>query len=533
MKGKGYRIPLLVGILLLAAGIFCFANVCKVKDAIYANFRISFTDDQIKSVFMNEDGEETVKTAFDAAVRSTSRTPAETPGTGIEPLEGEIPAGDEALTVMEGTEADVQPDAALPAEEAAVAAEEEPPAAAVGANVSAYATVFDKGFSQVESLRTFFRLQSYFLLAGMAFFLAAVVMILIAKHLDFSSIMRSKITWAAVAEILILIVCLVVRPDFFSISYQPSTGMLYGSLIDIINRSAEITIIAMGMTLVIALGGTDLSVGALVAVSGALALKLLRWDVTIYNTPGDYSVKPFILVIIVPLVVCLLMGAFNGVLIGQLNLQPIIATLILMVSGRGIAQIATNGKQFTTLYSPFRWIGQGKCLFLPTPIVIMVIVVATMMIFVRKTAFGTFVESVGINRSASRLSGINARRVILIVFAITGFLSGIAGLIYSSRIMSCDSNNAGLNYETDAILAVVIGGTNMAGGKFSMSGTIIGSIIIRTIVTFVYYFGIAAEATMAFKAMIIAVVIVLQSEPVRNWMSNRARARAAAKGGAA
>ena len=98
--------------------------------------------------------------------------------------------------------------------------------------------------------------------------------------------------------------------------------------------------------------------------------------------------------------------------------------------------------------------------------------------------------------------------------------------------MSCDSNNAGLNYETDAILAVVIGGTNMAGGKFSMAGTIIGSIIIRTIVTFVYYFGISAEATMAFKAMIIAVVIVLQSEPVRNWMSKRAQMRALAKGGA-
>ena len=156
-----------------------------------------------------------------------------------------------------------------------------------------------------------------------------------------------------------------------------------------------------------------------------------------------------------------------------------------------------------------------------------------MMIFVRKTAFGTFVESVGINRSASRLSGINAKRIIMIVFAITGFLSGIAGLIYSSRIMSCDSNNAGINYETDAILAAVIGGTNMAGGKFSLAGTIIGSLIIRTIVTFVYYFGISAEATMAFKALIIAVVIVLQSEPVRNAMAKRSQAKKAAKGGAA
>ena len=109
------------------------------------------------------------------------------------------------------------------------------------------------------------------------------------KKFELSSLMRSKITWAVIAELLILLVCLIIRPDFFKISYQDSTGMLYGSLIDIVNRSAEITIIAMGMTLAIALGGTDLSVGALVAVSGAIALKFMRWDPTnpLYTTPGD------------------------------------------------------------------------------------------------------------------------------------------------------------------------------------------------------------------------------------------------------
>ena len=235
------------------------------------------------------------------------------------------------------------------------------------------------------------------------------------KKFDLSSLMRSKITWAVIAEILILLVCLIVRPEFFKISYQPSTGMLYGSLIDIINRSAEITIIAVGMTLAIALGGTDLSVGALVAVSGAVALKLLRWNPSdpLYSTPGNYSVTPFIVVILVPLLICTLMGLFNGVMIAKIGMQPIIATLILMVAGRGIAQIITNGKQFTTLYEPFRFIGQGSLLWLPTPIIISVVVVAAVALFTRKTAFGTFVESVGINRSASRLSGINAKAVIM------------------------------------------------------------------------------------------------------------------------
>ena len=332
-----------------------------------------------------------------------------------------------------------------------------------------------------------------------------------ARKMNLSGLMQSKVTWAVIAEALILLVCFIIRPDFFSISYQPSTGMLYGSLIDIVNRSAEITIISMGMTLVIALGGTDLSVGALVAVAGAISLKFLRWDVLTYTTPGDYTVYPYALVLIVPLIACALMGLFNGFLVAKGGIQPIIATLIL------------NGKQFTTGYSPFRIIGQGSFMYLPMPIVITILVVIAVALFTRKTAFGAFVESVGVNPSASRLSGIKADTVILIVFMITGLLSGIAGLIYSSRIMSNDSNNAGLNFEMDAILAVVIGGTNMSGGRFSLAGTVVGSLIIRTIVTFVYYFGIVSEATMAFKALIIAVVIVLQSEPVREYFAKRAR----------
>lgn len=513
MKKKLHLVLLAVGIVCLAIGVFFFGRICAVKDSIYANYKLSFSDASFESVFVNDHDEAAVKADFDAAVLATAQSGGE---------EAEAPV-EEAAPAEEGA----------PVEEVAPAEEADEEALEAIAERSPYDTVIGS-FSRVSGLRTAWNLQRWFLLAGIVLCLAAALIVLKGKNLDLAGIMRSKITWAVIAEILILIVCLIIRPDFFNISYQPSNRMLYGNLVDIINRSAEITIIGMGMTMVIALGGTDLSVGALVAVSGALALKLMRWDPTnpLYQTPGDYSVYPFILVLLVPLVVCLLMGMFNGVLVGQLKLQPIIATLILMVSGRGIAQITTNGKQFTTMYSPFRWIGQGSCLFLPTPIVITVIVVAAVMLFVRKTAFGTFVESVGINSSASRLSGINSKVVILIVFALTGFLSGISGMIYSSRIMSNDSNNAGINYETDAILSVVIGGTSMTGGKFSLAGTIIGSIIIRTIVTFVYFFGIPADATMAFKAMIIAVVIVLQSEPVRNWMAKRSQARAMIKGGA-
>lgn len=351
------------------------------------------------------------------------------------------------------------------------------------------------------------------------------------RKIKLEGLFRSKIAWAVIAEILILVVAVILRPNFLKIEYNQVTGMLYGNIIDILNRSAEITIIAVGMTLVIALGGTDLSVGALVAVSGAIALKFLRWDVQMYTTPGDYTVMPFVLVLLVPLAVCFLMGAFNGILIAKLKIQPIIATLVLMVAGRGIAQIITNGKQFTTGYTPFKFIGQGSLLALPMPIIISIVVIAAMAIFVRKTSFGMFVESVGINRNASRVSGLRSDKVIIIVYIITGFLAGISGLIYSSRITSCDSNNAGLNYEMDAILAVVIGGTSMTGGKFSLAGTVVGSIIIRTITTLVFYFGIVSEAIMAFKALIIAVVIILQSEPVRNAMARRRRTKKEILGG--
>jgi len=185
-----------------------------------------------------------------------------------------------------------------------------------------------------------------------------------------SAFIRSKLFWAIVAELLILLVGFILRPDFLSIQLRTlsdGTTVLFGTPVDIFNRASEITIIAMGMTLVIALGGTDISVGALVAVSGAIALKFLRWDVLVYTTPGDYTVKPYYLALLLPLMTCTLMGLFNGVLIGKLKLQPIIATLILMVGGRGIAQIVTNGKQFTTQYTPFKFIGNGSVLGIPGP----------------------------------------------------------------------------------------------------------------------------------------------------------------------
>ena len=276
------------------------------------------------------------------------------------PAATEVPA-EEAETATEEAAAEETAEEAAAGEELAEVAED----SAASLQESAIA----EHLAERSGLQSFAYLKRFpLLITGILLGLAFVVALLISgnKMRMPEGILHSKLTYAVVAELAILMVCLWIRPDFFSIRYEPSSGMLIGSLITILNRSAEITIIAMGMTLVIALGGTDISVGALVAVSGALALKFLRWDIDVYTTPGDYTVQPFVWVIVVPLAVCLLMGLFNGALVAKLNIQPIIATLILMVAGRGIAQIVTDGKQYTTGYTPFQLIGGGSFLGLPS-----------------------------------------------------------------------------------------------------------------------------------------------------------------------
>ena len=208
-----------------------------------------------------------------------------------------------------------------------------------------------------------------------------------------------------------------------------------------------------------------------------------------------------------------------------MGIQPIIATLILMVAGRGIAQLITGARLLTTGYPPFMAMGRSYFLGLPLPVFLWAGVFVVIGLITKRTALGMFIESVGINASASRYSGVNAKNVKLLAYVISGVCAGFAGLIYASRIAVADANNAGLNYELDAILAVVIGGTSMAGGKFSLVGSMIGAMIIRTIITTVYYFGIAAEATMVFRASIVVVVIILQSEPVRAWFTRRRKSR--------
>ncbi len=332
----------------------------------------------------------------------------------------------------------------------------------------------------------------------------------------------SKVFWPLVALFLLLLFNAFFTPGFFDLEIKE--GHLYGHIIDILNRGSVYMLLAIGMTMVIATGGVDLSVGAVIAISAcvatvlinpALATKLVTSDKLVENVTNT----PMWLLILAALAASIVCGLWNGLLVSRFNIQPMVATLVLMVAGRGIAQLITNGQIITVYYKPYYFIGNGYLLGLPFPLYITAVVYLFAWFMTRRTAIGLFVESVGINARSSFVSGINEKNIKLMVYTFSGFCAGVAGLIVSSNVKSADANNAGLTTELDAILAVVIGGTLMTGGRFSLMGSVIGALIIQTTTTTMYALGVPAMAATAVKALVVLIVILLYSEQVRVGMT--------------
>ena len=321
--------------------------------------------------------------------------------------------------------------------------------------------------------------------------------------------------WAVAVLVLLLAYNLVADPHFFAISVRD--GHLYGSAIDILNRAAPLMIIAMGLTLVIATHGIDISVGAVVAISGAVAAAMIGGQLVLSGGAGmeDVTQSPLTIVIPCALGVALVCGMWNGVLVSWFGLQPIVATLILLGTGRGVAQLITNGQIVTIYYSPYYVIGNGFLLGVPFSLFIVAAVAAVLVLLVRKTALGLFIEAIGINPVASRLAGIRARTITFAVYAVCGLCAGIAGLIVSSNVKSADGNNAGLLFELDAILAVVLGGNSLSGGRFYLLGSILGALIIQTLTTTIYAVGVAPEVTLVVKGLVVFAVSILQSDRIK------------------
>ncbi|KAB7673102.1 ABC transporter permease [Bacillus sp. B1-b2] len=318
--------------------------------------------------------------------------------------------------------------------------------------------------------------------------------------------MKSKLFWPLIVLLLILLINLFFDRSFFSIEVR--NGYLTGSLIDILNRGAPLILVSIGMTLVVATKGVDLSVGSVIAVAGAVGA------MTVSTATGD-GLTPLLIAIGLIILTSVITGTWNGLLVSRIGVQPIVATLILMVAGRGIAQLITDGQIMTVYYDPYTYIGGGHLLMLPFSIFLVGAVLAIAAFLTRKTALGLFIESVGSNPEASRLAGLNSKNILLMVYIFSGICAGIGGLILSSNVASADGNNAGLWYELDAILAVVIGGTSLNGGRFSLRGTLIGALIIQSLTTTIYSIGIAPEINLVVKAVVVFLVCLLQSQEFR------------------
>jgi len=336
---------------------------------------------------------------------------------------------------------------------------------------------------------------------------------------NWKNITENRIFFPLIALFLILLFDLIFIPGFFSIENRD--GNLYGSVIDILRNGSIVSLLAIGMTLVIATGGVDLSVGAIMAISASVAGILMNpsalWNEVFFVTDPTYTYQPLWIVLGASLLVALICGLWNGALVAYMRIQPMVATLILMIAGRGIAQLITNGLRVQITYRPFFTIGQGWFI-LPVSLYIVVIVFSLVWLFTRKTAIGMFIESVGINFRSSFFSGIKEKNVKLLVYTICGLCAGIAGLVACSNIKTSDANNIGLFTELDAILAVVIGGTSMAGGRFSLLASIIGALVMQAVTQSMYAFGVPAFALQAIKAIVVIIVILLFSEQVRGFI---------------
>ncbi|XXZ36019.1 ABC transporter permease [Sorangium sp. So ce321] len=332
---------------------------------------------------------------------------------------------------------------------------------------------------------------------------------------------RKSTFWPAAMLGLLLLFNLVSSPRFFAVTVKD--GHLYGSLIDILNRASPLMIVAMGLTLVIATHGIDISVGAVVAISGAVAAALIGGQLVLSGGAGmtDMTQYPLPVVLCGALGVALVFGMWNGALVSFLGMQPIIATLILLVMGRGVAQLITNGQIITIYYSPYHVIGNGFLLGVPVALFIVAGVGAVLWLLTRKTALGLFIEAIGVNPVASRLAGIRARSITFACYVVCGLCAGIAGLIVSSNVKSADGNNAGLLFELDAILAVVLGGTSLSGGKFTLAGSVLGALIIQTLTTTIYSVGVPPEVNLVVKALVVFLVSILQSQKVKELIGRQ------------
>lgn len=350
-----------------------------------------------------------------------------------------------------------------------------------------------------------------------------------------------KVLWPLLTLVAILLFNLLFTKDFFVITFRD--GHLDGNVINILKNGAPVMLLSMGMTLVIATAGIDLSVGSVMAIAGATAAVLIsrpdyafltRW----VDVHGGHVDQLWSLwgIIGLALLAAIIVGVVNGLLVAVVDLQPIVATLIMMIVGQGIAELITDNRPTTfdtvplpegviatlpagaphALVPVFLQIGRGFMFGLPIAFLIALVMAGATALLVRGTALGLFLESIGNNATASRYAGINARIIKIVAYLWCALCAGIAGLIPTASVANL--NPAAIfkeSHELDGILAAAIGGASLAGGRFSLAGSLLGALVIQLLTTTMYSLGVSTNVAMIAKAGVVVGVCLLQSDKFR------------------
>jgi galactofuranose transport system permease protein len=307
-----------------------------------------------------------------------------------------------------------------------------------------------------------------------------------------------RLLWPLVALAVLIGFNLLFTPGFAVIEWKD--GRWYGAMIDVLRNASGVGLLATGMTLVIATAGIDLSVGSVMALAGAVAALLM--------TGQGWGVWP---AVAAGLVAGLAAGLWNGAFVSLFGLQPIIATLVVLVAGRGLAQALTDDQKVRFEAPAFEWIATGAVLGIPTPAIVAAGAAVGVMVLLRATVLGLYTEAVGSNPRAARLCGLPVHRVRLAVYGLSGLFAGAAGLIATADIKEADVANCGLYTELDAILAVVIGGTSLSGGRPRVAGSLVGVLIMRLLTTMLQMHNVTTEKTLVLKAAVALGVCLLQA----------------------
>ena len=327
---------------------------------------------------------------------------------------------------------------------------------------------------------------------------------------------QSRAVWPLMALVLILIVAGSVSPNFFEIRIVE--GRLFGNLIDILYRAVPTALVALGMAVVIGTRGIDLSVGSIIAIVGAVIV----WRIKM----GD----PHITILFSALAAGILCGMWNGFLVSALKIQPIIATLILMVAGRGIGMLINQlygGTDPSFESALLQWMSTGSIWLIPTRLILAAGIFLALWLLIKRTALGLFIESVGGNAAASNLAGVKAGLIIFVAYVLSGLLSAWAGVIMTADTHTSDPVSVALYIELDAILAVVIGGGSLAGGRIYLGMTVVGALVIQALTTATLISGLPPEYNLIIKALVVLSVLFLQSANARKALGGLVSRRSA------